>query len=91
MRRKRVFFGSYYIRGGKTFDKHGNVYKKPITYRQTRTGFVVNPPRKFIGIEKPYKHHYSSDPKKIRKPSTFVRPNSFTALKRRRSHIRRLR
>lgn len=91
MKRKRIFYGSYYIRGGKTFDKHGNTYKKPITYRQTRTGFVIAPSRNFIGIEKPHQHHHGSDPKKIRKPSTFVRPNSLTALKRRKSHIRRLR
>lgn len=90
MKKRKVFFGSYYIRGGLIRDKHGNVYKKPVTYRQTRTGYVVNSKSNWEGQEQPRKHSYGYDPRKRRKPATFVKPNRLGSLKHRRGHVRRL-
>lgn len=70
MAKRKIWRGSYYLRGGKTTDKHKNVYQKPITYRQKKTGIVVNPKARFITIEPPYKHHYGFDRpiRKVKKP-----------------------
>lgn len=95
MIRRKIWWGSFYLRGGKLNDKHRNTYRKPISYRQKKTGIVISPKGKFITIESPYKHHYGYDKpiRKVKKPkrfSTFVKSNRIGSLKPRTSHIRQL-
>lgn len=68
MATKNRFIGSFYRRGGQIRDKWDNKRIEKTTYRQKKTGYVVDAQGKFIGIEKPHQHTYGEDVKKIKKP-----------------------
>ena len=66
--RSGQWVGSYVVRGGSLKDKHGNVKKSQITLRQRSSGIVVDKFGNFLGYEKPFKHHYSRDERRGKKP-----------------------
>lgn len=60
------FIGSYYVRGGKTKDKHGNTKYTPLTFRNTHTGVVVSNQGRLLGVERARHNTYGSDPRKAK-------------------------
>lgn len=94
--RKNIWKGKFYQRGGFIHDKHSNVKKMPITYRQSGNGIVVDKFGNFKGFERPHNHTWGTDihkgkkPKNFKKPTAFVRQNRIGSLKNRSAHIRRL-
>lgn len=58
--------GSLYKRGGNLHDKHGNTYKVPITYRDNKSGLIVNSKGNLLGIEQNREHSYAMDAKRVK-------------------------
>jgi len=63
-----IFKGSWYLRQ-KQKDKHHNTYDSRATWRNVHSGLVANSKGNIIGVEKNHMHHYSTDPRKIKKLS----------------------
>lgn len=61
-----VFIGSFYSRGGRSRDKHGNTTFIPQTFRNVHSGLVVNSTGKVLGVERNRRHSFGSDPRKVR-------------------------
>ena len=65
---KKIWKGNFYLRGGLTKDKWGNITKKPISYKQVGSGYVVDNRGTWLGKETVHKNNYGSDYVKIKKP-----------------------